>query len=184
MKMTPNRWGAVGLAIGTAWILAAALLPAQTGKITVSPKTAMIEVGKTKQLSRIVTVVWSSSDTTIASVSQTGLVTPRKPGIVKISVAAGPTLIATSTVTVIPAAVVSVEVILGKSQLAVGQTTTATAIVRDAAGNILTGRVVTWSSSNPAVATVTAMPTLMLPAKPQRIARAFDWVVFGGPGKK
>ena len=36
----------------------------------------------------------------------------------------------------------------------VGQTVQATATVRDAAGNVLTGRTVTWSSSNSAVATV------------------------------
>jgi hypothetical protein len=91
---------------------------AQVAKITISPKTATIEVGKTRQLSRVVTVVWASSDTTIATVSQVGLVTGRKPGVVQITVSAGPTLIATSTVTIIPAAVASVQVILGKSQLA------------------------------------------------------------------
>jgi uncharacterized protein YjdB len=157
---------------------------AQVAKITISPKTATIEVGKTRQLSRVVTVVWASSDTTIATVSQVGLVTGRKPGVVQITVSAGPTLIATSTVTIIPAAVASVQVILGKSQLAVGEKTTATAIVRDAAGNILTGRAVTWSSSNPSVATVTASPTVMLPPKPVRVARAFDWVVFDWPGRR
>jgi uncharacterized protein YjdB len=165
-----------------AFLAFASVAQAQAAKITISPKTATVEVGKTKQLSRIVTVVWTSSDTTIATVSQTGLVTPQKPGIVRISVSAGPTLIATSTVTIIPAAVASVQVVLGKSQLAVGEKTTATAIVRDAAGSILTGRVVTWSSSNPSVATVTASPTVMLPPKPQRVA--FDWVVFDWPGKK
>jgi hypothetical protein len=36
------------------------------------------------------------------------------------------------------------------------QTATATATLRDAAGNVLTGRTITWSSSNPGIATVSS----------------------------
>ena len=53
-----------------------------------------------------------------------------------------------------PVATVAVE--LGSAALAVGQTAQATAVLKDAAGNVLTGRAVTWASSAPAVASVSA----------------------------
>src|SRR5205085_6751393 len=56
------------------------------------------------------------------------------------------------TVTVVPVA--SVAVSLNLSSLTTGQTTQAAAVTEDASGNVLTGRTVTWSSSNTAVATV------------------------------
>lgn len=53
------------------------------------------------------------------------------------------------------ASVASVSVSLGASTLAVGAMTPATATLRDAGGVVLSGRVVTWSSDNTGVATVT-----------------------------
>ena len=50
----------------------------------------------------------------------------------------------------------SVSVTLANASIPAGQTTQATAIVRDASGTILTGRTVTFTSSNTSVATVAA----------------------------
>ncbi|HKS07898.1 MAG TPA: Ig-like domain-containing protein [Gemmatimonadaceae bacterium] len=61
---------------------------------------------------------------------------------------------------VTPAPVASITVSLGATSIAVGATTTATSSLRDALGLILTGRVVTWSSSNTAVATVNSSGTV------------------------
>ena len=55
-----------------------------------------------------------------------------------------------------PAAVASVTVTLAPTTINVGQTSQATAVLRDAQNNVLTGRTVTWSSSNSAVASVNA----------------------------
>jgi hypothetical protein len=55
-----------------------------------------------------------------------------------------------------PAAVASVSVALGASSLAPGATTQAAATTRDAANNVLSDRATTWSSSNPAIATVSS----------------------------
>jgi uncharacterized protein YjdB len=52
--------------------------------------------------------------------------------------------------------VASVSVALGSASRTVGQTTQATATTRDANNNVLTGRAVSWSSSNNAVATVSS----------------------------
>ena len=49
---------------------------------------------------------------------------------------------------------VNTVTITGNTTIAQGATSQLTAVLRDAAGNVLTGRVVTWSSSNTAVATV------------------------------
>jgi hypothetical protein len=55
-----------------------------------------------------------------------------------------------------PAPVAAVAVAPGSASLAVGGTQQLAATLKDAAGNVLTGRTVGWASSNPAVATVTA----------------------------
>ncbi len=55
-----------------------------------------------------------------------------------------------------PAAVTTVSVSLNASTLTVKQTAQATATLRDASGNVLTGRTIVWSSSNSAVASVSA----------------------------
>jgi hypothetical protein len=61
-----------------------------------------------------------------------------------------------ATLTVANVAVASVSVTLADASIEVGATTTATATLRDAANNIVSGRTVSWTSSNTAVATVNA----------------------------
>ncbi len=55
-----------------------------------------------------------------------------------------------------PAAVATVTVTVARPSIITGQSTTATAVLRDAGTNVLVGRAITWSSSAPAVATVSA----------------------------
>lgn len=98
-------------------------------------------------------VAWASSVPGVATVNASGVVTAVSAGTTVISATSeGKTGSATLTVTVAPVATVSVT--LGTSSLAVGSTTQAAAVTRDASNNTLTGRIVTWSSSNTAVATV------------------------------
>ena len=52
-----------------------------------------------------------------------------------------------------PAGVASVTVTLSSSTINVTQTSQATAVLRDAQSNVLSGRTVAWTSSNTAVAT-------------------------------
>jgi hypothetical protein len=58
------------------------------------------------------------------------------------------------TVTATPVAVASVSVSPASANVTAGQTVQLTATPRDASGNVLLGRVVTWASSNGALATV------------------------------
>jgi len=105
------------------------------------------------------TVTLSSSDNAVATVSASGLVTAVAPGAATIrATSEGQTGSADITVTAVSVnePVASVSVTLGSASLNVGQTTQATAKTYDASGQILTGRTVTLSSSDSAVATVSA----------------------------
>src|SRR5258706_1777046 len=67
----------------------------------------------------------------------------------------------TATVTVIPATVVTVAVSPATASLVVGQSVQLVATPQDVSGNPLAGRVVTWASTNPGVATVNASGLVM-----------------------
>jgi uncharacterized protein YjdB len=102
-------------------------------------------------------VTWSSSSPLTAAVSQTGVVTGVAPGTATITATSGgKSGTATITVALAPVATVTVTPLVlelrDRNNERVG---TLTATTRDALGNILTGRVVTWSSSNTSIATVT-----------------------------
>ena len=99
-------------------------------------------------------VVWSSSGPGVASVTATGLVTALTPGTTTV-MATVEGISGTLPLTVTPSPVASLSVNAGGStSLAIGQTVQLIADARDARGNALTGRTVTWSSSAPNVASV------------------------------
>jgi uncharacterized protein YjdB len=98
-------------------------------------------------------VFWAAEDPTIALVTETGRVTARRVGSVKIAASIeGKSGMSTVTVTTVPVA--SVNVSPTNATLLVGENTTFTALVRDAGGALLSGRPVAWTSSNPGVASV------------------------------
>jgi hypothetical protein len=89
----------------------------------------------------------------VATVSSTGLVSAVGAGSATIVAASGGvTGQASLSVTLAPVATVTVSV--GSSALIVGQTTQATAVLKDAGGTVLTGRTISWASTNTAVARV------------------------------
>lgn len=102
-------------------------------------------------------ITWSSSNTSVATVSSTGLVTGVGPGTAQITAASGgKTGSATVTVSAASASsVATVTVSPTNVMLVVGATQTMTAVTRDANGAILSGRPIAWSSSDPTKATVT-----------------------------
>src|SRR6266850_6682528 len=123
--------------------------PGQTTQATATTRDANNNVLTGRSIS------WSTSNSSIATVSGSGLVTAVAVGTAQIAATSeGQTGSATLTVASPPVPVASVNVALASSSINTGQTTQATATTRDANNNVLTGRVITWSSSNTGVATV------------------------------
>lgn len=130
--------------------------------VTMSENTLMLRPGESRQLTATPrgsagsplsgrTIAWASSAEGVATVSD-GLVTAHALG--------SATITATSEgregkteVSVVPP-VAAVEVDPPAAALSVGQTRQLAAVMLDAQGGELTGRTVTWSSTNTTVATV------------------------------
>jgi uncharacterized protein YjdB len=134
--------------------------------VTISPASTGTIVGQTVALSvttrdaagNVLTgrvVGWSSSDNTVATVSSAGVVTGISVGSATITATSeGQTGTATITVSLVPVA--SVSVTPSPANLMVGQTLQLSATPRDAGGTVLTGRTVTWTTGDAAVASVSS----------------------------
>jgi uncharacterized protein YjdB len=142
---------------------------ALVGSVTVSTPVTTLAIGQGTQGAVTVldasgqplsgqSVAWSSSNTGVATVSKTGYITAAAAGSAVITATAGGKS-GSATIDVVSGAssVASVSVsIYPGSSLAVGQDGEAMALVTDAAGNEIKGLPVTWTSSAPAVATVSS----------------------------
>ena len=141
---------------------------AVVGSVAVTPATATSNVG-TKlalvatirdQSNNIMTgkaVTWTSSNTAIATIDSTGLTTGIAPGTVTFT-ASNAGLSGTATVTEV-AVIGSVGVTPAVATLNVGTKLALSATVRDQSNNVMTGKPVTWTSSNPAIATIDSTGT-------------------------
>lgn len=99
------------------------------------------------------TVVWTTNNATVASISQSGQVTGLVPGTAVITaVIDGIAGNASVTVHLVPVS----RVAISPSSVSVqeGKSTTLTARATDASGNLLANRPVTWSSGDTRIATV------------------------------
>ncbi|MHB2032821.1 MAG: Ig-like domain-containing protein, partial [Gemmatimonadaceae bacterium] len=99
------------------------------------------------------TVTWSVGTPSVASVTSGGLVTGLAAGTTTIIATAGGRQ-GQATLTVNPVPVARVTVSPASATLAAGATQQLTAATLDASGNALSGRVVTWTSSDATRATV------------------------------
>lgn len=158
---TANIIAASGTAQGIAPVT---VIPVPVASVTVAPAPDTIFVSRTVQLVATPgdeagvaltgrTVSWSSSDTTVATVAATGLVTGRAVGTATVTATIeGKSGSAQIVVRLVPVA--SIALSPSAPSLVVGSALTLTAVLKDADGNVLTGRPVTWASSNTAAATV------------------------------
>ena len=153
----------------SATLTVVAASPAPVATVTVALGASSIAVGQGTQATVTLkdangatltgrTVTWSSTTSSVASVSSTGAVTALSVGSTQITgTSEGKSGSATLSVTAAPPApVASVTVALGASSIAVGQSTQATVTLKDANGATLTGRTVTWSSTTSSVASVSS----------------------------
>lgn len=166
----------IAVAVGTATISATAdgksgsvqvtVTPEQAATVTVSPSTVTLRRTNTRQFTAVArnaqnvvitgrTFRWASSNSSIASVDQNGLVSALAPGSVTIS--------AESDQTTGSAVVIVTEIPIGScslnpsnAKITVSQQTQPAITLRDTANNVLsnTGRAIAWTSDNEVAATV------------------------------
>src|SRR3989442_6004322 len=132
----------------------------------VSPATVSVVVGLTVQLvatpkdangtpltGRVIT--WATSNALIAGITGSGLVTGVAAGAATLTATSeGQSGSATTSVANVPVASVVISPVT--AVVLVGQAVQLTATLKDAAGNVLGGRVISWTSSSTAIATVSA----------------------------
>ena len=174
----PTTGIATGVAPGTVTITATSegktgtasltVNPIAVGSVTVAPPSLSIVAGTVAATQFIATVkdaanhvltgrvvTWSSSDNAIATIDNTGKSTGQSPGTVMITATSeGKSGTASLSVTPAPVATVAVS---PSSQIILDGDATSTpfsATLQDASGNTLTGRLVTWSSSDESIATI------------------------------
>ena len=137
--------------------------------ITVTPINSSIAVGTNEQFTAIGTysnnstqnittsVTWSSSNPSVATISSSGNATAVAAGIATITATYGRSIAGSAALTVNPPTLVSIAVTAASSSIAVGATDQFTATgtySNNSTQNITTS--VTWSSSNPSVATISS----------------------------
>ena len=137
--------------------------------VQVTPASASLQVGSSLSLTAevydasgavmpAVGVTWSSEDSSIALVSQSGVITALKAGTVRIAASSwGKNAVASITVnpalTVLPA-VGRIVIAPSNPRVNEGQTIQLTASVLDIQDRVITGMTITWSSSNTSRATI------------------------------
>ena len=101
-------------------------------------------------------VTWQSANQLVATVDATGMISAVAPG-TDVITASSEGVSAQGTLTVMPVPAVpvaSVSVSPASPSLQVGATAQLTAVTRDASGNVLSGRAISWTSTNQGVASV------------------------------
>lgn len=137
--------------------------------VTLAPTTASVLTGATQAFGATLrdasgavltgrSVTWSSSNTAVATVNGSGVATGVTAGTATITATSeGRSGSASLTVSVpAPAPVATVTLAPTTASITTGSTRSFVATLRDSAGTVLTGRSVTWTSSNPAIATVSS----------------------------
>src|SRR5947209_1098239 len=146
---------------------AVSVIAVPVASVAVSPASASVGVGQTVPLTATTQdangnplmgreVTWVSSAPLLATVNGSGLVSGVAAGSATITATSeGQGGTAAITVTALPPpAVASVAVTPATASVPVGQTVQLAATTKDLAGNLLTGRIITWGTSNAGVAAV------------------------------
>jgi trimeric autotransporter adhesin len=162
--IAPGKATITGTSAGKTGTAEVTVTPTPVASVSVSPSNPTVTLGRSVTLTAQAlasngqvlagrTVSWSSSAPNIATVTSSGVVGGVGVGSAVIFASIDGVL-GHTTVTVVPVPVASVTVSPSTAGVTVGTTTQLTATLKDASGLTLTGRVVGWSSSATAVATV------------------------------
>ena len=167
--LLPGRATVTATVEGVAVTAAVRVVPVPVATLRLSPDSAEVRPGGSVELFAVAldakntpltgrAVTWATSDTAIATVGADGVVRGKTVGVATITATVeGITATARVRVSVAPPApVVAVRVQPDSVVLAPGAARAFTAVATDANGVALTGRAVTWSISNTAVARLDA----------------------------
>lgn len=160
------RWAALGTMVVGSFVACNSddvTVPVTAASVEVTPRLSTVTVGATVQLTAQAkdangnnmandAVVWASLDTNVARVSASGLVTVLQSGATAITAA---TRGATGFASIDINGTVATVQVTGVAGIPIGGTTQLTATPMEASGRELF-RAVSWTSSSPAVATVSA----------------------------
>lgn len=137
--------------------------------VLISPSAPSLAIGATQPLTATVndaagvaitptpSLTWSTSAATIATVSQSGVVTSVAPGNATISARLANGVTGSAVVTVLGPPPAAIALSPATANVSVGATQSLTITVRDASGAVITPTPsVTWSSAQNAIATVSA----------------------------
>lgn len=137
-----------------------------TPTVSLNPASVSMTVGQTTQLNAVFTdekgenrsaeLQWRSSATNIVTIANSGFVTGVAQGQAWVIVSARGTLTDSTLVTVTsnPNQVAKVEIAAAQNALTIGGTLQFTSTIQNSAGQNLTGKTITWSSSNPTVLSI------------------------------
>jgi len=136
--------------------------------VSLSPLSIVLPPGATRQLVAVPLdatgrelqgrgIAWLSSDTSVVTVSTSGVVTALSPGLTSVhAISEGSYASADVRVSGPPGAVATVTLIPAAASVKIGESLQLATILEDAIRNVATDRPVTWTSSAPSVATVSA----------------------------
>jgi uncharacterized protein YjdB len=136
--------------------------PSRAASLAVHPFTAMLQTGETIVLKPVIydwrgtilpgrPVTWSTSDPEVASITSAGRVTAGSPGSASITAVADEERATATIVVLTPVSVV--EITPNSPTIASGTSVQLTARVLGPGGRVI-ARVVSWTTSDPTVATV------------------------------
>jgi uncharacterized protein YjdB len=142
------------------------VIPVPIATLELSPNPAQVAVSLTTQLALVArdsagnvltgrTATVFSANPAVATVSSSLVVTGVTAGTTTISATAGGKT-ATATVNVVPGPVATVAISPAAPAISEGATVQLTATMRDASGAVVTGRTVTWATSDASKATVSS----------------------------
>ena len=157
--------------------------------VTVISPTLTPKQGDTVQLSAVArdqfgevmpgtTAAWSSSATSVATVSSTGLLQALAGGSVTVTATISG-VPGTLTLAITPRVTTTVTVSSPTASPSVGETVQLTVVARDQFGDVLTGNLATWSTSDAKVATISSTGLLQAVAPGAVVATA---TIDGLPG--
>jgi uncharacterized protein YjdB len=146
------------------------VVPAGVTRVRIEPDSLVMRPGAVAELAAVAldgrgvaltgrAVAWVSSDTSVAKVAATGTITAVAAGSARVT-ATVDGVSGTAEVRVLPGVVARVRIEPDSLSLRPGGSGELTAIAYDSRGVVLTGRAVAWTSSHPAIATVSAAGTV------------------------